>query len=103
MTATIDIVKQGIALSQQSLLLAEAEDWDAFTALEHDRQSLLKAVTITSEEMSPEQIDVLRIDMQQLIELNVQLEKACLQHRNVAAKELQKFQKNSKAHKAYSE
>lgn len=103
MASTIDLINQGIALSKQSIALADAEDWDAFADIETQRQSLMRKVTVESSSLTTTEIVALREAMQQMITMNKEIEQRCIQHRSQLGSELQNLRQGSKAHKAYTE
>ena len=69
-----------IAVSEELVKLAEADDWEAFSVLEFSRQT----------------------KMEQLIQLNEKLGNICREQRSETMTELQTLTAGNKAKKAYS-
>ena len=97
------LVLDGINKSKQLLVLAEAGEWESFSELEQQRQSLLSGLSIENLELTGAQYAEVHTKMSELIDLNDQLENICRQQRSELAKQLQKISHGNKATKAYSQ
>lgn len=97
------LVLDGIDKSKQLLVLAEAGEWEQFSELEQQRQSLLSGLRLESLELTGAQYAQVHAKMAELIDLNDQLENICRQQRSELAKQLQKIAHGNKATKAYSQ
>ena len=97
------LVIDGIDKSKQLLVLAEAGEWEQFSELEQQRQSLLNRLRLENLELTGAQYAEVHSKMAELIDLNDQLENICRQQRSEIAEQLQKISHGNKATKAYSQ
>ena len=97
------LVLDGIDKSKQLLALAEAGEWEQFSELEQQRQSLLSGLNLDTLELTGAQYAQVHSKMTELIDFNQQLEAICRKKRAEVAKQLQKISHGNKATKAYSQ
>lgn len=102
MSTVLTLVSTLISESEQSLLLADSEQWDAFTELEQVRQERIKQLDLRNVNLSEQEDTRLREQMAQLITLNNKIEAICREKRSEAVSELKKINQGNKAKKAYS-
>ncbi len=93
------IIEESLKLSELQLQHVEQEDWDAFHAMEPKRQQLIRSLNnVDVDIQSPDEI---RSDLEQLIALNDELEKRCIEQRNALMKLLVDIRAGAKASNAY--
>jgi hypothetical protein len=99
---SLSLIQNGIAMSKQLLDHAAADEWEQFFELETQRHAALIGLKLEPVGPTAEQYQQIREQMTVLIDLNNQLEEVCKQQRSMLADHLRQFNKNNKAHKAYS-
>jgi len=96
-------VTDAITKSKALLLLAESEKWDEFTELATQRQQEISSINLENLNLSDSDNEQLHSLITELIALNEQLEKSCINQRSEAADALQKIRKGNKVSQAYSQ
>jgi hypothetical protein len=102
MSSILALVATLISESEQSVLLAESEQWDAFSELEKIRQEHIQELDLRNVNLSEQEDQLLREQMALLITLNDKIEAICREKRSEAVTELKKINQGNKAKKAYS-
>jgi len=91
-----------IAVSEELVKLAEADDWEAFSVLEFSRQTQLKTLDLGNVDLAEHAHNQVQTKMEQLIQLNEKLGNICREQRSETMTELQTLTAGNKAKKAYS-
>ena len=102
MSSAVVLVATLISESERVISLSNTDQWDDFSAREQVRQRLIKQLDLRNVNLSEQQDQELRRQMQSLIALNSQIEQICAQKRSEIVIELKKLDQGSKAKKAYS-
>lgn len=102
MSSALMLVATLISESERVISLSETDQWDDFSEQEQARQSLIKQLDLRNVNLSEQQDQELRRQMQSLIALNSQIELICAEKRSEIVSELKKLDQGSKAKKAYS-
>ena len=102
MSSPLPLISILISDSEKLITLAEAADWEAFTALEITRQAKLKTLDLCNVNLTEQEHNQVQTKMKRLIQLNEQLTAICEQQRGETMNEITKLTAGNKAKKAYS-
>lgn len=102
MNTLFDLAADVIVISRQLLSLAEKSEWDEFAELDAKRQSLVRSINIEPLGMSDEDAVTFRELLTEMIALNEQLEKICIEQRTILTEKLKEIRVGVKAKQAYS-
>jgi hypothetical protein len=102
MPSQIELIVKGITMSKSLLRFAENEEWQQFSELELQRQSILSKLDLQTAQVSDSQYDELQQAMTSLITLNSQIETICRQQRDEIADHLKQLNTGKNAKNAYS-
>lgn len=93
------VIQKAIELTHQVIALAESGEWESFSELEKDRESLIQKIDTSL--VNASESEYYRSQLQTLIELNKTLEQLCHQYRQEAMTELKSMKKGASAVQAY--
>jgi hypothetical protein len=94
-----DIIAESLNLSQSQLAAAIQGEWEQFHDVEPKRQKLIRSLDkVDVDVVEPDEI---RGNLEQLINLNDQIEKVCIEHRDSLMKTLIDLRAGAKATNAY--
>ncbi len=102
MLVTFDLIQDVTEKSKQLLALAKESNWDEFSKLNTERQSILLNFDFENMNLSERDSDRLYAKMSELVILNDELESICVTQHGEIASELQNITQGAKAVQAYS-
>ena len=102
MNTLFDLSTDVILISKQLIVYAEESEWDEFAELDAKRQSLVRSINLESLALSDEENQMFHDLLTEMIALNEQLEKICIEQRAVLAEKLKEIRLGVKAKQAYS-
>ena len=102
MPSQLELIASAIAMSETLLTLAEQQDWQQFSQINQQRQTVLTQLDLQSVQTTPDQHQQLQQKMSSLITLNSQIEAICRQQRDEIADSIKQLNKGKTAKNAYS-